>query len=314
MTMLFGAPRTNLNPTQAVYAFLQTALAAGCTVTSSGDGLALFSTIGNILTNAGTGAGGLGNARAYFVLNLGGEQWCWQRSSDASWNLCVSRTATMSGGVPSATVRPTAPDEIFIAGGGSAATPTYQAILETSECYSLWGIDDTAPRRFYLGRYFVAGLDFRSLIFRDVVTVPEPSDADPYVRGKTPTTTLTASSFAPTTGTPTSGIYFQAYIPSATPTTSVCCPMGTEAYIGGGLSALPGNATNSTISGADILMAPYYFRANSTGTPVLKGWSTLFLVPGPLRSNATTYQVTTPRDRIVLGGISLPYGGNIPPV
>lgn len=314
MTMLFGAPRTNLNPTQAVYAFLQTALAAGCTVTSSGDGLALFSAVGNILTSAGTGAGGLGNTRAYFVLDIGGEQWCWQRSSDSYWTLCVSRTATMTGGVPSATVRPTAPDEIFIAGGGSAATPLAQTIFSSWECYSFWGIDDTAPRRFYLGRYFVSGLSFRNLIFRDVVTVSEPSDADPYVRGQTSDSTLSASSFAPTLGTPTSNIYFQAYVPSATPTTSVCVPMGTEVYIGSWGSSLPGDATNSTISGADILMAPYYFRANSTGTPILKGWSTLFLIPGPLRSNATTYQVTTPRDRIVMAGISLPYGGNIPPV
>lgn len=313
MTMLFGAPRTNLNPTQAVYAFLQTALAAGCTVTSSGDGLALFSTVGNILTKAGSGAGGLGNTRAYFVLNLGGEQWCWQRNSDVSWNLCVSRTATMSGGVPSATVRPTAPDEIFIAGGGTAATPVYQNLFDSSECYSFWGVDDTAPRRFYLGRYLVSGVSFRNLVFRDVVVVSESSDADPYARGQI-YVTITSSSWAPTGGGPTTNTYFQVYVPSVTPTTAISCPLGTEAYIGTGTSALPGNATNSPIDGADILMAPYYFRANSTGTPINKGWSTLFLVPGPNRSNTTTYQVVTPRDRIVMGGLSLPYGGNIPPV
>jgi hypothetical protein len=79
---------TNQTPTtgaNAIYLFFQVLITAGWTVEGSGDGLSLYSSSGNVLTSGGTGAGGLGNALAWF------------RIRQPTWNGTFAREFTFQG-------------------------------------------------------------------------------------------------------------------------------------------------------------------------------------------------------------------------
>lgn len=316
MAMIFGRV---LGTDGAVffYMFLQTALLAGATVTASGDGLAAYSAVGNVITSAGTGVGGLGNTGSWFVLSWGTEQWCVQRSTvSTQWRVTVSPSGGYSGGT--AAVCQASANEVPLVGGGTNLVPVYASFFNSGTASTaIAGVDNAAPRRAYLTVWETAGTSPRTYLFRDIVAAPDPSDADPVVRGcGYYGTGLGVGAWGTTSGTPSPPAnYHLAFPPSATapvPGTQVSVGQNTLAYVGTGTSAFPGNTGTLSISGADPLLAPFYARWNSTGSPVLKGFSTLFLVPGPTRATGSTLDVAVANDRVVFNGNSLPWNGTIP--
>lgn len=316
MAMIFGRTLSS-DGTEYVYLWLQTALLAGATVTASGDGLAAYSAVGNVITSSGAGAGGLGNTGAWFVLSWGTECWCVQRGTNARvWRITVSPSGTYTGG--SSTICQSAPDEFPLVGDGTPLAPTYTILFPTATaCTAVVGVDNAVPRRAYLLVWVTATVAARTYLFRDIVTPADPTDANLAVRGwGYDSTTITVSSWGNAGGSPTGpNGYHPAFPPSTSaPMTGTQASVGqsTPGYIGGGAYAFPGNTGTLSISGADPLVAPFYARWNGSGTPFLKGFSTLFLTPGPTRATGSTIDVAVANDRVVFAANSLPWNGTIP--
>lgn len=114
---------------QMVYLLLTTLLSAGWIVSRSSDGTT-YNSSGNQLTGSGSGAGGLGNSSAWFVVREPGgvREFCIQRGTvNTSFRIKYSASAKFIGGSPSATRVPSATDEQVLLGAGSDAAPTYIA-------------------------------------------------------------------------------------------------------------------------------------------------------------------------------------------
>lgn len=121
----------------AMYSVKTTLVAAGWVVSKSGDGLALYSAGGDILTGGGTGAGGLGNARAYFTIRdaATGVAFSFQMITNTTWRVKYSETGAMAGGSPDSTTTGTATDEQLLYGAGTDASPTGTQMLHTDNTY-----------------------------------------------------------------------------------------------------------------------------------------------------------------------------------
>jgi len=98
-----------------------------------------YSSSGVQLSTGASGAGGLGNDRAWFVIqHSSGVQWCFQVVSVASitWRVKVSPSAGFTTS-PSATQTPSASDELVIWGAGTDASPTGAQLFPTDGTYRL---------------------------------------------------------------------------------------------------------------------------------------------------------------------------------
>ena len=112
-------------------------VSAGWTVTKSGDGLALYSASGDILTGGGAVAGGLGNNRAYFTVTDASTKVClsFQMITTTTWRVKYSETGAMAGGSPNSTTTGTATDEQILYGAGTDSSPTGTQMLHTDNSY-----------------------------------------------------------------------------------------------------------------------------------------------------------------------------------
>lgn len=132
MSWTFAA---NLSATAALtsegfYNILATAKAAGWTCPKDSDGTT-YSATGGQLTHGLTGAGGMCNSQAWFVMRdpAGKRSFCIQRDTTQGTiytaRLKYSPAAGFVGGSPSATQVPSATDEVVLQGGGTDAAPTF---------------------------------------------------------------------------------------------------------------------------------------------------------------------------------------------
>ena len=121
----------------AMYSVKTTLVAAGWTVTKSGDGLALYSASGDIITGGGAVAGGLGTTRAYFTVTDASTKVClsFQTISNTTYRVKYSETGAMAGGSPNSTTTGTAADEQILYGAGTDASPTGTQMLHTDNLY-----------------------------------------------------------------------------------------------------------------------------------------------------------------------------------
>lgn len=301
----------------AVFQALTLWLANGCTVTKSGDGLGLFSNVGNVITTGAAGAGGLANNRSWFVVSWGGgEEWCFQRpSSNGAWRIKISRANGFVGGAPSTTQVPSATDEQPLLGSGTDAAPVGGTLFQADgSFYFAAGIDTAAPRRHWWEAWAVAGSALSSWLFRDVLVPTEATDGDVYVRGVASSSAILPGTISgATTGTPTSTPYFLGYVPSVTPTVVAHIPMSLPAV--SGVLSFPGNSGTLTISGDDPLAVPRYARSSSQGAPVLiKGDSTLFAFCGPTRANGDRFTVASANDRVSFANVTSPWDNTVVPL
>lgn len=123
---------TNAGAAAWLLAFKTVAVAAGWTVPRSSDGTT-YNATGDQITTANTGAGGMQNTGAWFILREPGgrREWCWQYANGATQlNVRVkySPLARFTGGTPGAVRVPSATDEQLMFGGGTDASPTYAGI------------------------------------------------------------------------------------------------------------------------------------------------------------------------------------------
>ncbi|MHC4067434.1 MAG: hypothetical protein ACYSUI_23430 [Planctomycetota bacterium] len=189
---------------RSFYDFKEGLKAGGWTVLSSGDGLALFSAVGDIITVRGTGAGGV-NVLAWVRMqsHSGFEISLQQGNGDIAGSaltngirMKLSASAGFTGGTPSASQVPSAADEFVIRGGGSDAVPAQgvnwnnetNLSLDTAGEHLMIGVvEDQSPSRFV----FVCLQDFspfgcRSGYLFDSLQLQQIplnglTDAEPYV-------------------------------------------------------------------------------------------------------------------------------------
>ena len=121
----------------AMFSVKTVLVAAGWTVTKSGDGLALYSASGDIITSGGAVAGGLGTTRAYFTVTDAATKVClsFQTISNTTYRVKYSETGVMAGGSPNSTTVGSATDEQVLYGAGTDASPTGAQMLHTDNLY-----------------------------------------------------------------------------------------------------------------------------------------------------------------------------------
>lgn len=128
----------------------------GWTVPQSSDGTT-YNASGDQITGDGAGAGGLNNAKAWFILEDPGaeRQFCFQKTSLAvryAWRIKYSALDGFTGGSPDATETPSATDEAILIGGGTDAAPTYTNFFNISDTITRFHIvmrDDANSRGVY---------------------------------------------------------------------------------------------------------------------------------------------------------------------
>lgn len=131
---------TALTGPQGMFRFKADMVAGGWAVAISSDGTT-YNGSGDQITTNGTGAGGINNANAYFLLRrTGAPDWLITRGADGdNWSIFSSTTAAFAGG--NATTRPTAGDEY-----GQFSPFTYQMFTGTFDVEIR--VEDTSPFRW----------------------------------------------------------------------------------------------------------------------------------------------------------------------
>ena len=284
--------------------------AAGWTVTASGDGLSAFSSSSDIITQSGSGANGLNNTSAWYVLQspagAGTRQLEFQRgSSSRIWTLKYSYSVGFSGGSPSSTVAGTATDAQTM---WSAAT-----VFGTDATYHVHCMaDNAAPYGNYLLCLQTGGL---SGSFGGTYTNVGVFVMDPLISSTYPGADVDPMMFyAPTT---TEGA-FQASVNTKT-FGYLKKGLAGEGFvnipwllIGSDSAALmhPNAAGSLVQTGKDMPFPVLYARDTSFVAPLgHKGYSSLLQVSNTYRMTPALESVSTTNDTIYFGDFMLPWNG-----
>ncbi len=321
----------------AVYQLIAQLVAAGWIKKMDSDGT-VYSATGVQVTSGASGSGGLGNNSAWIriqapALNNGAtvnqtREFTFQRgTSDLLWRIKYSSTAGFTGGAPAATVTSSSTDEVFMAGGGTDAAPTFYSWFQTNATYR-WHMITGGAAEFYsfiafaTGTAALAGTQFNA-IFVDSLTAgsfPAANDIDPAV--------VYVSTAA--------GTLFE-IVSSALPTVNITNPALARAWLGAtsaaGAAITGTNSQNvkciaygsSSIgfgsqspagvnpwTRRDDLFPVVYACKTAAGPKGIKGFSTLFQMGSVYRDYQATLDVVTVRDRIFIGTLWLPWSGARP--
>jgi hypothetical protein len=281
-----------------------------------------YSSGGTQLTSGGSGANGLGNTNAWFVVRdpNSTRSFCWQRgTTNLLWRVKYSASAGFVGGSPAATQVPSATDEQIVTGGGTDAAPTFTSIFTTdgSMRFNVVAGDATVGYGF-LYNAFTSGspsLTVYGFCLDVMATGSYPaSDTDPAIVYATPvsgstsawgtdmTTNVTSThAWLSTTWQGITGVTYQD--PSST---AVVAPASVAGQ---------GTGTNP-FSGEDAgLPLPFARAAAHVGGPSgFKGFGSLLRWSSTVRANGDTISNTgaSSRDKMWMNGCRLPWDGSIP--
>lgn len=297
--------------TEVIYYLKQTLKQAGWTVTSSSDGTTYNST-GDQITKAGSGAGGLNNASAWFVVKQPGSVAGAQRqimiqkiTGEYNWTVKLSCASGFSGG--NATTAPTASDSQTLANAVSIWSGAFTA---GSTVRLSIAADNAAPYSFYAityagstgtpsGGFAVDGLASGTY---------DSNDGDPYIYFF-PTYTNNFTTAALSGGSAQcyrNATVGQTYV-GATFTTISAATLNSSAA-----SAVPGNLPANPYSTKDEVYPIMWVKV--TTNQMFKGVGSMIKWTGQSRGNGDTLSITSSgsKDRINLGTFNLPWNGSTP--
>jgi hypothetical protein len=334
MAFQYDVSFTSATYAEAMFRFKELAKAAGWTVPRSSDGLT-YNAAGDQITVVGTGAGGMNNSLAWFVLQqpatgaapfAGTRQMVVQRSSGFghTYRIKYSFSAGFTGGTPGITRVPSATDEQVLLGSGTDASPTAAALfINPTEGVSRFNIavdDGTATDNkfaFYLFSIPVGGGSLNGVWLFDPMQsgsfpygVGGSQDNDPYCH------------WVEGAGANTNNLDIESGV------SSIKCWLkkglagegfvttGAMKYVAAGNNVVfpSGIGTNPHNSKDDALPVVLARRAALAAPSGYKGVSTLMRWNGTLRSVCDTFTLSTTSDRVVLGTINLPWNGTVPTV
>ncbi len=287
--------------------------AAGWTAQSSGDGLTYFAASDGI-THGGTGAGGMGNSRAWFRLRDPADvvEFMFQRGSGAleDMDVWISRSARFTGGAPDATTVPTATDGV----SPWATNPVGKPFFAASGTYR-WnvGADNAAPYAFWAAAFPNGGGNPNAAFVYERFEA-HPSDASPILM-------YVSSTAGP--GTPFSAapmialsVAFRdvaySFVPSAVAGAGGWYVRAMQYY--NGSVVVPGGLPTSPITSKDEVFPIPWAIQNGGTSPGWKGVGTVMKWVGTSRSTGDTLNVAGTRDRIIYRDVSLPWDGSVPTV
>ncbi len=314
----------------ALYLLISTLVSAGWTKAMDSDGTT-YSSSGAQVTSGATGAGGLNNSNAWVRLSapaVNGQvrELTFQRGATAlQWRIKYSASALFSGGSPAATVTPSSADEVFMAGGGTDASPTFLSWLGTDALYR-WHVacGGAAEGYSFVAWSMAIGLlgTLTNAIALDVMAPGSypTTDVDPAVMycsaasaGNTAISELVSTAFSSVNVTNPALARAWLGATSAAGASLVANSMNARIVCYG--TSVVGNsvtlASNPWTNKDDLL--PCLWGSKVTGGPCqgLKGFSTLFMIGTVHRVNMTISDSTdvNARDKIYFGGLWLPWSG-----
>jgi len=327
MSLVFTANTTPATGAVAIFSLKALLKSVGWTVPRSSDGLT-YNSSGDQITSSGSGAGGMNNASAWFVIVPPGgtAQYCFQLGATTSWRIFTTRFSTLTAGTPSATQTPapvSVTDRIYLAGGGTDASPTFAGSTFAADgTYRFHAAADNAsPYGFYSVAYAIGGGLPSHALFVDPLTDTDAGDTDPFVfysSNGPPGSSLLGD----LDGNP-SGSFFnmigagaQALMnnPFGILGPAYVSPIAIHGIPGGTQTTLHGQLGPNPVNGKDDLLPCYYATDPTDSRPGIKGRSTLIRFPMSGRTTGDTQSVSGAgaKDWIVLGGSVFPWNGSVP--
>lgn len=329
---------------EILFYFKQTLKRAGWTVLRSSDGTT-YSSNSDIITHAGSGAGGTENSIIWYVLKhpTSSRQLQVFRTvtnynggSTPSVGLFYSYSAGFTGGSPSATSRSTATDEKGALGNnGDIALAPVQIALVTSSNMRLHVVaDNAAPYGWYMFWHDlgVSGSSPLGIWMMDPMLpgTYSSSDLDPYVfhcTGKSWRNPSGSYFDLQAGGTPavwSGGMGVEGshsvtprgwYKKGASNESWVYYPA--MAYTSAGGISIPGSTVINPYNGYDATFPIVYGRRTAWAAQIgVKGISSLAQWSGVARNVGDTLSIGGPnaRDRIICGNLALPWNGSVPKI
>lgn len=305
----------------------------GWTVSKSGDGLAAFSSTGDIITSSGSGAGGLGNTNAWFVLQEpnGQREFLWQRgASSGSWVILYSYSARFTGGA--AATRPSATDAVVVLGSTSnPATAAASSHFSTSfNSIFHFGANDADGYSFFYGgyaqSYITSNNNATACMFFDELqsgTYNDGYETDPriiYIAGGNSSNNYNVASVSSnTTSTDVSrvvGFLYKGTIYESFGTISglgyvVNHGNASAAGTGTGYACVPGFVGMDLFTKKDIVLPIFYARrgTDNVGAGGFKGVGKYLKYKATRRPYGTTISVVSHNDYIIMGDLAFPFSG-----
>lgn len=271
---------------------------AGWVVKSSGQGsTGSYSASSDVITGQGAVAGGMGNARAWYVIEdpSGLRQFCMQNvnSGTNQPRIKFSKGAKFTGGSPNASTVPSAADELVLFGGGTDASPTSGGFWPNSTTgnYRVHMVTYSTPvggvYPVYL--YFTVnttGAQSQGMLTMDPLAPGsyDPTDPEPW-------TML----YGGATDSSTPGFYFN----------GAWVAVGVKDSI-----IVAGTLTTDVYSGKDVSVRPMYLF---TGSQRIKGFGGYYAVKGPSRGWPATVNTLTDA-YVYLGSSLIPFADNTVPL
>lgn len=310
MTYSFDVNNAAMTSAQAFYKIKVLWLSKGWTVLSSSDGTT-FSSNSDLITSGNTGAGGLGNANAWFRIkmpffNSASREFTVKRTNSTDWIVNYSYSAGfVTGG--SATVTPTAIDQAsLVSGAFFPADSGYRfnaAVGDASDGYGFW------MGCFPVGGGVPSGGNFCMVPMLNGTY--SSGDVDPFVFyiHTTATAAFLASSLTGNCKT-----WFRKGLSNESFLTMNGCAYFNTA----GVQFVPNNANVNPHNGKDdIFSIPYGLTSGISSYPGgFKGIGNLIMWNGTTRTTGDTISTTGAgsKDRIVYRDVNLPWNGSTPTV
>lgn len=193
MTYRYNLSNTVATGADFLFRLKSNLVAGGWLVKSSSDGVTLNST-GDQITSAGTGAGGMSVANAFFRIQCPLQdsitrEFTFQVSAagGANWRVKYSTSAGFITGATS-TRTPSATDEKIIYGGGTDAAPTFASACTNASTSAQYVVGDGGDGYSFFALQTTTGT-INSIFFMDHMDSPSSGDLDPVVIFASPSST-----------------------------------------------------------------------------------------------------------------------------
>lgn len=316
-----------------MYSLISTLMTAGWLKKMDSDGTT-YSATGVQVTSGNSGTNGLANNNAWVrlqspitnggtIVNQTRELTIQRGTTDLVWRIKYSASSLFTGS-PAVAATPSSTDEVFMCGGGTNASPTFFALMNTNLTYR-WHIACGGAAEFYsfIAWSAVAGPTYQSgsatNIFLDVMasgTYPA-TDVDPAVMHCDNST----------------NIFNALFINTGFTATNLTNPAIARAWMGATSAAgasLVSNSVNVNMTGSSafgkssfastnpwtqkIDLFPPMWATNHATLKGIKGFSTLFKFGSITRANMITCDVASAnaKDRVCTGQLWLPWSGTEP--
>ena len=305
-----GNPATGAD---AVFEMKEIMVTAGWTVMYSGTGLSGTHGASDLITSGSV----LNATDAWFRIRHpdGARELIIQRIiSSTSWrikfSLAAGFTGAPSGGGSIDEDHPaSATDEEILKGGGTDAVATGESMFSTDGSYR-WkvGVDDTSPYNMYAFALPTGGGSVTSSWIIETLDQLQATDADGTYIFLLWDDPVFGNLWLDTVSNGSG----HCFVPSATPT--VWTPYGAFVYYSDSVRVVPTNIGTNAISGEDELFPVPFGRKAGVANSGYKGVSAQIKWAGTARSSGDTLTVSTTRDRIIFGDISVPWDGTVPVV